>query len=40
MDLNKLDEVERVKAILKYEECELDENLCKVDYSPRYYDLI
>jgi hypothetical protein len=36
----KLDEVERVKKILKDEEFELDETSCKVDYSPRYYDLI
>ena len=35
----KLDEVERVKKILKDEEFELDETSCKVDYSPRYYDL-
>ena len=32
--------VVRVKTILKNEEFELDEKLCKVDYSPRYYDLI
>lgn len=40
VDFIKLDEVERVKKILKDEEFELDETPCKVDYSPRYYDLI
>jgi len=40
VDFVKLDEVERVKKILKNEEFELDEKLCKVDYSPRYYDLV
>lgn len=40
VDSIKLDEVERVKKILKDEEFELDETSCKVDYSPHYYDLV
>ena len=40
VDFIKLDEVERVKKILQNEEFEIDETSCKVDYSPRYYDLI
>ena len=40
VDFVKLDEVERVKKILENEEFEIDETPCKVDYSPRYYDLI
>jgi len=40
VDFVKLDEVERVKKILENEEFELEETSCKVDYSPRYYDLI
>mgnify|MGYP005642717951 FL=1 len=40
VDFIKLDEVERVKKILKDEEFEIDETSCEVDYSPRYYDLI
>ena len=40
VDFIKLDEVKRVKKILEDEEFELEETSCKVDYSPRYYDLI
>ena len=40
VDFIKLDEVERVKKILQNEEFEIDETSCKVDHSPRYYDLI
>lgn len=40
VDFIKLDEVERVKKILQNEEFEIGETSCKVDYSPRYYDLI
>lgn len=36
VDFIKLDEVERVKKILKDEEFELDEISCKVDYSSCY----